>query len=59
MEMWQTNVRIRQYDIITSENTIDNGNHKKSYVSEDVWSASMRKIKTKISAHEGGIPTKK
>ena len=54
--MRQINVRIRQYDISTSENTAGNNNNTKSYMSEDT---SIRKIKTKSYAHKGGIQTTK
>ena len=59
MKMRQISVRIRKYDIITSENKTDKSNNKKSYMSEDIWSASIRELKTKISTHVGGVQTTK
>ena len=59
MEMRQISVRIRQYDISTSDNTAGNSNNTKSYMSEDILLSNIRGIKTKMSAHEGGIQTTK
>ena len=59
MKMRQISVRIRKYDIITSDNKTDKSNNKKSYMSEDIWSASIRELKTKISTHVGGVQTTK